>query len=101
MLLREALVEKLQAIDAHVITGAGDHIVDDEFMFATVLSSPKAKHGLPFSFKRIDDHCLGVNGHSVLNSFAKPPRAFGRQVAFHKAGPPCRRRSVHRAREAS
>src|SRR5271165_4044683 len=96
----EALVEKLQAIDAEVITGARDHIVDDQLMFATVLSSPKAKHCLPVSFKCVDDQCLGVNGNLVLDSFAKPPGAFGRQVVFHKAGPPCRRDSVHRAREA-
>src|SRR5271166_2043181 len=92
-------IEEFQAIDTDVIACAGYDVVDDELAFAAILSAAKAKRDPTVAFASLN-HCrLGVNGHLVLDPLAKPPRALGGQVAFHKARSPRRRQLMDGARE--
>src|SRR6266436_828253 len=97
--ITQASVEEFHAFNTDVIAGAGNDMIDYKLALATVICAAKAKHCPAASFAGLRDYCFSMDGYTVLDPLAKPPRPFRRKVTFHKASSPHCRKPVHSAWE--
>src|SRR5215831_19177501 len=92
-------MEDVKAFDIDIISGTCDDVINYQLALTSVSCTVQPKRHTTSYLAGFDNFRAAMNGHVILNPLAKPPCAFGRQVALNEAGSPSSRQAVHHARK--
>ena len=81
-------MKESKALNVNVVPASCNDVIYRNVSLASVLRRVQSQRDAATILARLQNGRAEMNRKPVYNSIAEPPRAFGRQVAFHEAHSP-------------